>query len=58
MCARQTSRIGGSSETEVKLFAVKPAGSARALSVVVTIVTPVAKAPSASRSAFLSLGAA
>ncbi|MNY58841.1 hypothetical protein D3C86_1952270 [compost metagenome] len=48
--ARQISSNGGSSETEVKELAVKPMGFP-ASSRVVTIVTPVTKAPNASRKA-------
>src|SRR5207253_3312159 len=46
--ARQTSSSGGSSETEVKLLTVSPAGDPSA-PWQVTTVTPVAKQPSASR---------
>src|SRR6476660_6073036 len=45
---RHTSSSGGSSETEVKLLTVIPAGSRSSLRQVTT-VTPVAKQPSASR---------
>src|SRR5206468_9789371 len=45
---RQTSSKGGSSDTEVKLLTVSPAGSPASLRQVTT-VTPVAKQPSASR---------
>src|SRR2546426_9284040 len=48
--ARLQRTIGGSSDTEEKLFAVKPI-SAPAGPDVVTIVTPVAKEPNASRNA-------
>src|SRR5437879_5070835 len=48
--ARLQRTIGGSRDTEEKLFAVKPI-SAPAGPDVVTIVTPVAKEPNASRSA-------
>src|SRR5690606_29216521 len=48
--ARQTSRSGGSSETEVKLLAVKPRGVPSSWRVVMT-VTPVAKAQKAVRRA-------
>src|SRR5213595_2987214 len=46
---RQTSNSGGSSDTEVKLLTVSPAGSPASFRQVTT-VTPVAKQPSASRS--------
>src|SRR4051794_41725710 len=46
--ARHTSSNGGSSDTEVKLLTVSPAGSPSSLRQVTT-VTPVAKQPSASR---------
>jgi hypothetical protein len=45
---RQTSSSGGSSDTEVKLLTVIPAGSPSSLTQVTT-VTPVAKQPNASR---------
>ncbi len=48
--ARQTSSRGGLSETEVKEFAVKPIGFPSP-SQAVTTVTPVGKAPNASRNA-------
>src|ERR1700712_3128982 len=48
--ARLQSTIGGSSETEEKLFAVKPMSTPPGPDVV-TIVTPVAKDPKASRNA-------
>ena len=48
--AMQTRINGGSSDTEVKEFAVKPTRSAATLRVVM-IVTPVANQPSASRKA-------
>ena len=47
-CARQTSSSGGSSDTEVKLLTVNPAGVPSSVRQVTT-VTPVAKQPSASR---------
>src|SRR3546814_12570651 len=46
--AIQTSSKGGSSDTEVKLFAVSPTGVPSGQTAVTT-VTPVAKQPSASR---------
>lgn len=48
--ARLHNTIGGSSDTELKLFAVKPTGVPSAARVVIT-VTPVAKLPSAARKA-------
>ncbi len=48
--ARLHSTIGGLSDTELKLFAVSPTSRPSAARVV-TIVTPVAKAPSALRRA-------
>ena len=45
--AMQTNNNGGSNETEVKEFAVNPRGEP-SVSVVVMIVTPVAKFPNAS----------
>src|SRR3989449_2732490 len=51
--ARLQRTIGGSRDTEEKLFAVKPI-SAPAGPRVVTIVTPVAKEPNASRNVRLS----
>jgi primosomal replication protein N len=49
-----TSNSGGSSETEVKLFAVSPTGVPSG-QIAVTTVTPVAKQPSASRKVRASL---
>ena len=49
----QTIRSGGSSDTEVKLFAVKPRGCP-SIPAVVTMVTPVMKLPKAERSSRLS----
>ncbi len=49
-CAKQTSRSGGSSESEVTAFAVVPTGSPPG-PIVVTTVTPVGNAPIAARSA-------
>ena len=51
--ARHTQSSGGSSETEVKLLAVKPRGVPSLWRVVIT-VTPVAKAPKAFRKALVS----
>ena len=48
----QTSTSGGSSETEVKEFAVMPCGLSPPT---VTTVTPVAKAPNARRSSSVSV---
>ena len=54
--AMHTSNMGGLSDTDVNEFAVKPRGFPSG-SVVVTTVTPVVKAPKASRSdlVFVSL---
>src|SRR6202044_2237017 len=52
--AMQASTRGGSSETEVKEFAVKPRGSPSA-AIVVTTVTPVTKQPSARRNSLTSI---
>src|SRR5271170_7968954 len=54
--ARLQSIIGGSSETELKLLAVTPTGVPSAAQAV-TMVTPVAKAPSARRNSPVSNGA-